>query len=84
MNAQLRRSAGIHRTFSYKFGICDEEILDKLVLELVLGDTLAHRCGAADTTADHLEHLVDIVGARPGKVVSVYFVGDEQDLANHF
>ena len=37
----------------------------RLFLELVLSDTLTHSSGTADTTADHLQHVVNIVGTAP-------------------
>ena len=36
-----------------------------LVLELILGDTLAHGAGAADAARNHLEQVVGVIGAGP-------------------
>ena len=47
------------------------------MLELVLGDTLTHRSGTADTAGDHLQHVIHVVGATP------FLVGDHIDAILH-
>ena len=48
-----------------------------LVLELILGDTLAHGAGAADAARDHLEQVVGVIGAGP------FLMRDDFDAALH-
>ena len=52
-------------------------ILEKS-FKLILGDTLAHRRGRAHTARDHLQHVVDIVGAGP------FLMGDDINFAFDF
>lgn len=46
-------------------------------MELILSHALAHGTGTADATGDHLEQVIDVVGAAP------FLMLDDVDLALH-
>lgn len=51
---------------------------DKSVLELILGHTLTHSSGTANTTGNHLQQVINVVSTTP------FLVGDDVNALLHF